>query len=100
MKADLNMAQEALVGLLLLATPRTSCRLSDPAACHRPVSFKQTPQTEPQTKIGEGCLSLETLKSTAAGAAGIRREADLHTLPGFLSWDRTGRKSLLRLQVA
>ncbi len=53
MKANLNMAQEALVGLLLLATPRTSCRLSDPAACHRPVSFKQTPQTEPQTKTGE-----------------------------------------------
>ena len=67
------MAQEALVGLLLLATPRTSCRLSDPAACHRPVSFKQTPQTEPQTKLENASLSLDTLKSTAAGAAGIRR---------------------------
>lgn len=52
-KADLNMALEALVGLLLLATPRTSCRPSDPAACHRPVSFKQNPQTEPQTETGE-----------------------------------------------
>jgi len=45
-------------------------------------------------------LSFDMIKSTAAGAVDIRLLADLHTLPGFLSWDRTGRKSLLRLRVA